>query len=133
MLSRYAIPVLTAALAFSACGESAQERFVGDADAVCERVNQEFSERIESPDVLAKMYPAARQAQADLNAIEAPAEIQKEFARYLKVNQERIDLLAAALKNPVADVFSDPRYQRAEELQAQSDQIARDLGFEHCS
>lgn len=130
---RYVIAVLAAALTFSACGESAQEKFVGDADAVCARVNRNFGERIEDPDALARMYPVARQAQADLGALKAPSEIQEEFARYLKVNQERIDLLATALKDPVTDVDTDPKMKRAEALQTQAAEIARELGFEHCS
>ncbi|UUY02576.1 hypothetical protein LRS13_18030 [Svornostia abyssi] len=133
MFSRHSIPIVITALALSACGESAREKFVGDADAVCERVNREFGERIEDPDALVRMYPVVRKAQADLNAIEAPTEDKGQFARYVKVNQARIDLLAAALKDPVADVYSDPRMKRAEALQARSTKIARELGFEHCS
>lgn len=72
-------------------------------------MNREFGERIEDPDALARMYPVARHAQADLGALKAPSEIQEEFARYLKVNQERIDLLATALNDPVTDVDTDPR------------------------
>ncbi|MFA9269374.1 MAG: hypothetical protein ACEQSX_01260 [Baekduiaceae bacterium] len=130
---RYAALTLAAAPLLAACGESPRERFVSDADAVCERVNREFGERIEDPDALAKVRPVARQAQADLDAIDAPAEYKQKFARYLKVNRERIDLLAAALKDLITDVYADPKMKRAEVFQTRSGEIVRDLGFEHCS
>ncbi|UUY02572.1 hypothetical protein LRS13_18010 [Svornostia abyssi] len=117
----------------------ASRRLAGDETArvslmdLCRRVDRDFAEHVERPGALAKMYAAARQAQADLNTMEAPAEDEQAFARYLKVNQQRIDLLAAALNAPANGVASDPKMKRAEALQARSSEIVRELGFEHCS
>lgn len=130
---RRATPILIAALALTGCGASAQEQFVSDADAICERVNREFGTHIERPDAFARMYPIVRQAQADLAAINAPAESRQAFARYLEVNQQRIDGLAAALKDPVTDVYTDPRMKRADVLQTRSGELAREVGFEQCA
>ena len=133
MHAKYVIAVTFAALCFSACGNPAQEQFVRDTDAICKRVNRAFSKQLDSPETLATMHSVARQAQTELETIEAPAESARQFAQYLKVNQERIDLLGAALKHPVPHLSDDPRMRRAEALRDQSGSLAQALGFAHCS
>ncbi|MBJ7332723.1 MAG: hypothetical protein JHC95_22705 [Solirubrobacteraceae bacterium] len=130
---RNAAIALVAGLALSACGASEQEQFAESADAICERVNREYTKVAEETGSITALYPAVRRAHAELTALDAPETSRAQFARYLAVNRQRVDLMGRAITDPAPDPSSDPLMKRAEALQAQSGDLAGDLGFEQCS
>ena len=140
-----ALSAVSAALIAAACagGEEALSaaEWVERANAICSDAAREgemaletFGDKAQAADVIECLLPIARQAEADLRALEPPAELEKDVRRWLQIRAAQIrglnEFLAKAKEGDEAALFALGFVY--ESFEKDHDKLANKLGVTEC-
>jgi hypothetical protein len=146
-MGRQAVAVTLAALLLAGCeiggdGGGEQERFVQQADAVCQKYAQRIG-GIPRPQTLLRDFavymrravPIAREQNRELRAMTPPEDSEADFRRMLQLLDQQLDLAAAAGEEAYAG--REARAQAALQQSAvpadEAATIAARIGFTTCA
>lgn len=142
--------VVAAALGLAACGgddsgdSGGSDDFIADADAICTDAVRQLADQelaLSAPPVseadIAALYevgnPVLADAQAQLEALEAPADVSADWDEYLSLNQQRTDAreqAAVAADDPKAFAAANGK---ALEALTKRDEVGARIGLGACA
>jgi hypothetical protein len=140
-----ALSAVSAALIAAACGGGGEAlsaaEWVERANAICSDAAREgeialetFGDKAQVADVIERLLPIARRAEADLRALDPPAELEQDVGRWLQIQAVQIrglnEFLAKAKEGDEAALFALGFVY--ESFEKDHDRLARKLGVTEC-
>jgi hypothetical protein len=146
-MGRQALAVALAAVLLAGCeigdgGDAGRERFVQQADAVCQRYSQRIS-GIPQPQTFLRDFavymrravPVARQQNRELERLTPPEDVEENYRRMIVLLDEQLDLAARAGEEAYAgrEGRAQASFEQSLSPASEASRIAERIGFATCA